>query len=58
MGCGCSYSDVGSSAHLGFHRSRSFLTREEKIELLREYQKDLEKEVKGVSERLKELEVV
>lgn len=58
MGCGCSYSGVGSSANTGFHRSRSFLTKEEKVELLKEYKNELEKEIKGVSERLKELEAV
>lgn len=57
MGCGCSNSGV-SSANIGFHRPRSFLTKEEKVELLKEYKNELEKEVKGVSERLKELEAV
>lgn len=57
MGCGCNYNGV-SSANIGFQRSRSFLTKEEKVELLKEYKNELEREVKGVSERLKELEVV
>ncbi len=35
---------------------RSFLTAEEKIELLREYKKNLENEAKGVEERIKQLE--
>jgi len=35
---------------------RAFLTREEKIEMLKEYKDDLEKEVQGVGERIKELE--
>lgn len=35
---------------------RSFLTREEKIEMLREYKENLEKEAQGVSERIKDLE--
>ena len=35
---------------------RSFLTKEEKIDILKEYQDGLEKELKGVKERLKELE--
>lgn len=34
---------------------RSFLTKEEKLEMLEEYQKQLELEAKGVSERIKEL---
>ena len=41
----------------GTQRARSFLTREEKVELLSEYKNDLEREAKGVSERIKELEV-
>ena len=35
---------------------RSFLTSEEKIEMLREYKDSLEKEAQGVSERIKDLE--
>jgi hypothetical protein len=35
---------------------RSFLTKEERIEILKEYKQTLEKEAKGVSERIKELE--
>lgn len=35
---------------------RSFLTREEKMEMLKEYKDSLEKEAKGVGERIKELE--
>lgn len=35
---------------------RSFLTREEKLELLKEYKESLDKESKGVSERIKELQ--
>lgn len=34
---------------------RSFLTKEEKLEMLKEYQESLEKEVQGVKERIKEL---
>ncbi len=48
--CMCYGGSYGSSA------SRSFLTREEKIEMLKEYKEDLELEVKGVSERISELE--
>ena len=36
--------------------ARSFLTKEEKLEMLREYKQGLEKEAKGVAERIKELE--
>ncbi len=35
---------------------RNFLTKEEKIEMLKEYKDSLEREVKGVAERIKELE--
>ncbi len=35
---------------------RNFLTREEKLEMLKEYEGSLESELKGVRERLKELE--
>jgi len=34
---------------------RSFLTREEKLEMLEEYKQSLENEAKGVEERIKEL---
>jgi len=37
--------------------SRSFLTKEEQIQLLQEYQQDLKKEVQGVEEKIKELKV-
>lgn len=45
MGCEC-YGTEG----------RSFLTKEEKIEMLEEYKETLEKEAKGVAERIKELQ--
>ena len=35
---------------------RYFLTREERVEILEEYKESLEKEAKGVAERIKELE--
>ena len=34
---------------------RHFLTKEEKVEMLKEYKSDLEKEAKGVGERIVEL---
>ncbi|MDE1846209.1 MAG: DUF5320 domain-containing protein [Candidatus Micrarchaeota archaeon] len=43
--CGC-----------GVNGMRSFLTKEEKLEILKEYKKNLESEAKGVAERIKELE--
>jgi hypothetical protein len=48
MGCGC----YGS----GHQRERNFLTKEERIALLKEYQDELDKEKQGVSERIKALE--
>ena len=53
MGCGCSYGETQFSTQ----KARSFLTKEEKVELLKEYRNDLEKEAQGVSERIKEIEV-
>lgn len=35
---------------------RNFLTKEEKLEILKEYQESLEKEVQGVKERIKEMQ--
>jgi len=35
---------------------RSFFTKEERIQMLKEYKESLEKETEGVSERIKELE--
>jgi hypothetical protein len=40
----------------GYRSARSFLTKEERIGLLKEYKDDLEKEREGVVERIKELE--
>jgi hypothetical protein len=50
MGCGYSVSGYGTQ------KIRGFLTVEERIDLLKEYRNDLEKEAQGVSERIKELE--
>jgi hypothetical protein len=49
-GCG------GGGGHWGYgYGVRTFLTNEEKLAMLKEYKEDLEKEVKGVEERIKEL---
>ena len=48
MGYGC----CGMSAQ----QVRSFLTKEERISLLKKYKDDLDKESQGVNERIKELE--
>jgi hypothetical protein len=39
-----------------FGKVGSFLTREEKVSMLKEYKDDLEREVQGVTGRIKELE--
>ena len=46
--CGCGY-----GAGYGM---RGFLTKEEKLEILKAYKKNLEEEAKGVEERIKELQ--
>ena len=43
----CGYGEFGN---------RGFLTKDEKIEMLKEYKDNLEKEAEGVGERIKELE--
>lgn len=48
MGFGC--------CGVGVDQVRNFLTREERITLLKEYSDGLEKEVQGIKERIKELE--
>ena len=48
MGQGC--------CGLGIQGARHFLTKEERITLLKEYKDDLEKEVQGIAERITELE--
>ena len=35
---------------------RNFLTKEERVEILKQYKESLENEAKGVSERIKELQ--
>lgn len=35
---------------------REFLTKDEKLEILKEYKKNLENEARGVEERIKELQ--
>jgi hypothetical protein len=37
------------------YSGRGFLTKEEKLTMIKEYKEDLEKEVAGVEERIKEL---
>ena len=41
----------------GPYHGRRYLTREEKLPRLNEYKEDLQNELKGVEERIKELQV-
>jgi hypothetical protein len=47
---------MGFGCCVGVDQVRNFLTREERIALLKEYSDGLEKEVQGIKERIKELE--
>ena len=48
---------MGNESCCGVSKSnRQFLTNEEKVELLKEYQDTLEKEAKGVAEKIARLE--
>jgi hypothetical protein len=38
-------------------KGSSFLTRDEIVEILKEYKQDLERESRGIDERIKELEL-
>jgi len=42
--------------YMGGMGGRSFLTKQEKLEMMKEYKEALEGEAKGVAERIKELE--
>ena len=53
--CGCESAGGGSGCGCGSSSQRVFLTKEEKIKMLQDYKAELEKEVKGVTEKLKEL---
>ncbi len=46
------YSCCGSTVQ----KARSFLTKEERISLLKDYKEDLDKESQGVAENIKSLE--
>jgi hypothetical protein len=45
-----------NSAYTYANTGRSFITRAEKIELLKEYKEQLDLESRGVSEKIKQLE--
>jgi hypothetical protein len=53
--CSHNCGGAGDEGMNGCCGTRGFLTKEEKLEMLEEYQKQLELEAKGVSERIKEL---
>ena len=48
MGYGC--------CGVGTDNMRNFLTRDEKISLLKEHKENLEKEIKGITEKINDLE--
>jgi len=55
-GCGCeSEKESTGGCGCGSSSQRAFLTKEEKMKMLQDYKAELEKEVKGVNEKLKEL---
>jgi len=45
-----------SCCGVNVQKARSFLTKEERITLLKEYKEDLDKESQGVTEKIKDLE--
>ena len=51
-----SYMDAGVKMCNCGAGMREFLTKEEKVEILKEYKKNLESEAKGVEEKIKELQ--
>ena len=52
MGCyGCSGGSCGSSSTI-----RGFLTKEEKVQMLKDYKENLDKESMGVAEKIAEIE--
>jgi len=50
----CTINECGDC--FGVSESRRFLTKDEKIEMLKEYQQSLESEAKGVKERIVDLQ--
>lgn len=51
-----SYCTSESCYECSYSQPRNFFTKEEKIEMLKEYQKRLENEAKGVAEKIAEIE--
>lgn len=49
MNCGSCYADYSGT-------SRNFFTKNERLEMLKEYKNTLDKESKGIAEKMKELE--
>ncbi|HZX20231.1 MAG TPA: hypothetical protein VFF13_04405 [archaeon] len=50
------YECYSGSCGCGTSSNRNFLTKEEKIEMLKEYKESLEKEAQGVKEKIKALQ--
>jgi hypothetical protein len=55
-GCGSHHREEGQEGAFGMRPARRFLTREEKVEKLKDYAEELRKEIAGVEEQIKELE--
>ena len=51
----CCYVETGKDSCCDTNKFRRFLTKEEKIEMLKEYQDLLEKEARGVAEKIAKL---
>ncbi len=47
---------MGYSCCGSVQKARSFLTKQERVTLLKEYKEDLDKESQGVAEKIKDLE--
>jgi hypothetical protein len=54
-GCGSHHHEEGREEAYELSHARRFLTREEKVEKLKDYAEELRKELAGVEEHIKEL---
>jgi hypothetical protein len=55
-GCGSHHREEGQEETYELSQARRFLTKEEKVEKLKDYAEELRKELAGVEEHIKELE--
>jgi hypothetical protein len=55
-GCGSHYHEEGKEEKYELNQARRFLTREERVEKLKNYAEELGNELAGVEEHIKELE--